>query len=154
MEAYETDDIVCFSSNTTLLSKIVIKANFEKAIDYPKGFLGLISQLFGEDKAKNLNDRILKKVNWLTAKLKNEDYKDPAKIVRIYKVMILEIEWLEDGIILFLANTVQNHEHFEVEVIKILLDELSYPWSLYVFLFLPYAAYCGVLTYYYGFCLT
>ena len=35
-----------------------------------------------------------------------------------------------------------------------LIDELAYPWSLFVFLFLPYAAYCGILTYYYGFCLT
>ena len=68
--------------------------------------------------------------------------------------MILEIEWLENEIIPFLGNTIQNHEHFEVEIIRVLLDELAYPWSLYVFLFLPYAAYCAILTYYYGFCLT
>jgi hypothetical protein len=68
--------------------------------------------------------------------------------------MILDIKWLEDGIIPFLADTVQNPEHLEYEMIKILLAEMSYPWSLYVFVFLPYAAYCGALTYYYGYCLT
>lgn len=137
-----------------MLSEKAIIENFTKAIDDYKGFLGLFSQLFGKKRAEKLNEYTFKNADRLAAVLKNETYTAPVVIKRSYDILILEIEWLENRIIPFLVNTIQNPDHFEIEIIKILLDEMSYPWSLYVFLFLPYAAYCGVLTYYYGFCLT
>ena len=42
LEALETDDIVSFSANTTLLSEAEIRKKFENAIKVPKGFLGLL----------------------------------------------------------------------------------------------------------------
>ena len=73
---------------------------------------------------------------------------------RNYKVMIFSIEFLEDKIIQFLGDSVQNREHFDFEIIKILVDELVYPWSITIFVFFPYLIYCCLLTYYFCYCLT
>ena len=63
-------------------------------------------------------------------------------------IHVLEIEWLERQIAVFLSVVIKDDSNFDNELVKILLGELDFWYPLFVFMFLPFMAYFGLVTYY------
>ena len=61
---------------------------------------------------------------------------------------MLEIEWLEHQIAAFLSVVIKDDSYFDNELVKNLLREFDFWYPLFIFMFLPFMVYFGLVTYY------
>ncbi len=66
-------------------------------------------------------------------------------------IKVLEIEWLEHQIAAFLSVVIKDDSNFDNELVKNLLGEFDFWYPLFIFMFLPFMVYFGLVTYYFCF---